>query len=115
MIDDRKKTRARQSSYQLAINRLRDDHGEKGRRKQPGQISHAAGNAHLVAQRPQYVISGKKREEIGEGPQRRCALLPCRCHGSIEYAPYPGDSLCFCSAPPTAWPKPGPAPSERCA
>jgi hypothetical protein len=35
---------------------------------QPWQITHAAGDAHLIAQRAQYVIAGQQHEKIGERP-----------------------------------------------
>ena len=80
MIDDGNEARARQFRHQRTVERLRDQQGDEGGGKQPRQVLDAAGDAHLVAQRPQHVIAGEQREEIGERPQRRRAFLRRRRH-----------------------------------
>src|SRR5450756_2548375 len=70
-----KNTRARQLCHQRTVERLSYKQRHEGSGEQPRQVPDAAGDAHLVAKRPEHVIAGKEREEIGEGPQRRCALL----------------------------------------
>ena len=68
MINDRYKACARQLRDQCAVKRLRDNQCDEGRGERPRQGLDAAGDAHLVAQRPQHVIAGEQRKEIGEGP-----------------------------------------------
>ena len=80
------KRRARQPRHQRAVERLRDEQRHEGRGEQPRQRVHAAGDAHLVAQRPQHVIAREQREEIGERPQRRRALVRRRRHRPREPA-----------------------------
>ena len=66
MIDDGDEAGARQSRYQRAVKRLRDEQRHERRGEHPRQVAHAAGDAHLVAQRAEHVISRKQREEIGK-------------------------------------------------
>ena len=94
--------------HQRAIERLRDQQRHEGGGEEPRQVTDAAGDAHLVAQRPQHVVAGEEREEIRERPQRRGALLR-RCR---HRAPHPvadhrhgaSESFCLSSAAVTFWP-----------
>lgn len=98
--------------HQRAIQRLRREQRDEGHGEKPWQRPDTAGNAHLVAQRPQHVIARQQREEIRKGPQRRRQFRWGRRHG----APQPvlksdhggNDSYCLNSAALTDWPQPGP-------
>src|SRR5207302_11105044 len=95
---------------------------ERGGEK-PGQVPHAAGDDHLVAQRAQHIIAAEQHEKIAERPQRRRQLLrSCRhrpadpalqggpaiaCGWRARGVVHGNDSFCFSSAALTCWPYPG--------
>src|ERR1700692_1951506 len=111
MVDDGDKPDPRQPRYQLPIERLCDEQAEKRGGEEPGQVFDTTGDAHLVAHRTQHIVTGKQREEISEGPQRRRSFLRRTRHRALQ----PGrqsrhgasDSFCFSSAALTFWPYPG--------
>ncbi len=84
MIDQRNEAAARQARHHGAIERHGREHDEEGRGEQPLQIAHAAGDAHLVAQRAQHVIAGEQAEEIGEGPQQGLRLAGAQLDDAPE-------------------------------
>ena len=70
VVDQRNEAAARDARDHRAEYRHHGEHHEKSGGEQPGQVAHAAGDAHLVAHRAQHVIGRKQEKEIGEGPQQ---------------------------------------------
>ena len=62
------------SEQQEEAERLRQEQRHEGCREHPRQRLDAAGDAHLVPQRPEHVVAGEQHEEIREGPHCRRAL-----------------------------------------
>ena len=75
VIDERNEAAPRHARHQRAIAGHRRQHGEKRRGEEPLQVLDAAGDAHLVAQRPQDVIAREQAEEVGERPEQRAHLF----------------------------------------
>lgn len=74
-VDQRDKALAREARHGFSVERHRAQHGQEGRGEQPWQVPDAALDAHLVAQRPKYVIGGENTEEIGESEKERADLV----------------------------------------
>ncbi len=66
VIDERDEALARQTRHDGAKQRDRGKHHDEGGAEEPVQVLHAPGNAHLITQRPQYIIGGQQAEEIRE-------------------------------------------------
>ena len=102
LVDDGDEAAARQPRHQRAVQRLQHQQRHEGGGEEPGQRLRAAGDGHLVAQRPQHVVRGEQREEIGERPERRLTLSRSCRNGSrqppLQRRHGVSDSFCLSSA-----------------
>ena len=73
-VGQRNELPARQQLHQRRERHVQHQHDDQRAGEQPGQIVHAAGDAHLVADRPQDVVGREHREDVEPAPAERGKL-----------------------------------------
>ena len=98
------KRRRGSARHQRAVERHRGQHDDEGGGEEPLQVLHAAGDAHLVAQRPQDVIAREQAEEVRERPEQRAHLLGPHRDDPREPAIHSGTLRAPCASLPRSAP-----------